>query len=77
MKNKFVWTKQESRSLSNLYAVTFGRLEVGFIHKPKDVKNAWRAYRGIGESAVFVGHYWTKAGAKAAVEKAIRNPVAQ
>lgn len=69
MKN-IEWRKQASLALPNLeIAIVDGR-EVGMIDKPRDSrsgKNAWRCYKGIGEGAKFLGHAWTKAGAKQCV----------
>ena len=62
------------QSLHNLHVLMNGNVELGFVEKPKDTRgcaNAWRAYKGTGSSAEFLGHNWTKVDAQRRVEQSI------
>ncbi len=72
---EFIQKVPGAQSIANLHICWRDAGEpVGFIEKPKDTKtdkNAWRAFANIGDRAEFLGHSWTKDGAKAMVEKSI------
>ena len=58
--------------MPNLFVLERNGVEVGFIQKPNDTKtdkNAWRLYRGVGPTNVFLGHEWNKKLAMSQVEK--------
>jgi hypothetical protein len=72
---EFTWKKVTDTSLHNLWVCSRGNVEVGFIEKPLDTrteKNAWRAYRGIGENNQFLGHRSSRGGAQLAVEHSLK-----
>ena len=69
---KFIWEKVKS-SIPNLCVCRRADNSeyVGMIDKPidsKSEKNAWRAYCGVGESAKFLCHVWSKKKAVEVVE---------
>ncbi len=54
-----VWRKVNSRSLPNLNVLAVNGQDFGFIEKPLDSRTdkiMWRVFKGIGQSAFFVGH---------------------
>lgn len=61
---QFIWEKIKG-SLPNLWVCRRADNDevIGMIDKPidsKTEKNAWRVYLGIGESARFMCHVWSK-----------------
>ena len=61
-----MWQRVQHRSLPNLNVLLVNGEYVGFVYKPSDTKtdkNAWRIYRGLGDSAKFVGHHFSKTAA--------------
>jgi hypothetical protein len=61
-------------TIPNLHVLRDGPRELGMIERPHNTRtdqSAWRAFAGIGERARFLGHRWTKDGAKALVESAL------
>lgn len=61
------WKSIPQLSKASLLVLCNGSKELGFIFKPRDTKtdkNAWRIHKGIGETNQFMGHSWTKDGAK-------------
>jgi len=61
-----MWQRVQNQSLPNLNVLLINGEYVGFVYKPSDTKtdkNAWRIYRGVGDSAEFVGHNFSKTAA--------------
>ena len=61
-----MWQRVQHQSLPNLNVLLVNGEYVGFVYKPSDTKtdkNAWRIYRGLGDSAKFVGHHFSKTAA--------------
>jgi hypothetical protein len=66
------WQRVQNRSLPNLNILKVNDVVVGFIYKPCDTKtdrNAWRIYRGVGDSAEFMCHNFSKTAAMATLNR--------
>jgi hypothetical protein len=66
------WKRVFNNSLPDLRVLEINGIERGFVYKPHDTKterNAWRIYKGIGTSNVFVGHQWTLEQSKSCLEE--------
>lgn len=66
------WKRVFNNSLPDLRVLEINGVERGFVYKPRDSKtdkNAWRIYKGIGASNVFIGHRWTLDQSKNCLEE--------
>jgi ribosomal protein RSM22 (predicted rRNA methylase) len=66
------WQGVQNRSLPNLNVLKVNDVVVGFIYKPRNTKtdrNAWRIYRGVGDSAEFMCHNFSKTDAMATLNR--------
>jgi hypothetical protein len=61
-----MWQRVQQQSLPNLNVLLINGEYVGFVYKPRDTKtdkNAWRIYTGVGDSAKFMCHNYSKTAA--------------